>query len=129
MAITFLTNEDEKKFVKTINGLEPDPETGDVEITIPDSGGNASGGTGLSTTAASLLIEILESAVYSTNVSGKIASLKEALVTGGSSGDGDSGTDSSGETVADEITVSDGVMTIVTVGAEITVSDGVMMIA
>lgn len=55
-----------------------------VEISV--SGGNGNQGTGLSTTAANLLIEILESAVYSTNVSGKIASLKEALLAGGGSG-------------------------------------------
>lgn len=41
MSVTFLTNEDEKQYVKSINGVKPDPETGDVPITIPESGGNA----------------------------------------------------------------------------------------
>jgi len=31
MAVTFLTNEDEKKFLKTVNGTTPD-ENGNVEI-------------------------------------------------------------------------------------------------
>lgn len=39
MAVTFLTDEDEKKFVKSINNTTPD-ENGNVKITIPDSGGN-----------------------------------------------------------------------------------------
>ena len=98
---------------------------------------NLTGG-GLSTTAANLLIEILESAVYSANVSGKIASLKEALASGGSSGGDNTGgetpdepdvPDVPDEPVVDEITVSDGVMTIVSVGSAITVSDGAMTIA
>ncbi len=125
-------------YAKTVNGITPD-ENGNVEVAV--SGG-------LNTTVANLLIEILESAVYSANVSGKIASLKEALASGGSSG-GDTGGDSgdtggdSGDTggdepdtsdtpdepIADDITVSNGIMTIVTVGSEITVSGGVMTIA
>ena len=40
MAVTFLTNEDESRFVKTVNGVEPD-KTGNVEIAIPDSGWKA----------------------------------------------------------------------------------------
>lgn len=100
---------------------------------IKNGGNGDQSGGGMSTTAANLLIEILESAVYNTNVSGKIASLKEALASGGSSG----GDNTGGETpdvpdepvVTDDITVSDGVMTIVTVGSAITVSDGVMTIA
>lgn len=97
-----------------------------------DSGGNANQGGGMSTTAVNLLIEILENAMYSTNVSGKIASLKESLASGGGSGGG-SGTETPDEpdepTVTDEITISDGVMTIVSVGSAITVSDGAMTIA
>lgn len=103
-------------------------------ITLPgsDSGQNGNGG-GLSTTAANLLIEILESAVYNANVTGKIANLKEALASGGSGG-GDAGSDSGEDTpdeptVTDDITVADGVMTIVSVGSAITVSDGTMTIA
>jgi hypothetical protein len=38
MPVTFLTDEDEKKFVKTVNGIAPD-ENGNVQI--PVSGGNA----------------------------------------------------------------------------------------
>ncbi len=40
MPIAFLTNEDEKSYVRSINGTKPNPETGDVEISIPSSGGN-----------------------------------------------------------------------------------------
>lgn len=40
MPITFLTNEDEARFVKTVNGNAPD-ENGNVKITIPDSSQNA----------------------------------------------------------------------------------------
>lgn len=112
-----------ENIVLSVNGVAPD-ENGNVKI--PVSGGNADQ-SGLSTTAANLLIEILESAMYSTNVSGKIASLKEALASGGSGG-GET-PDEPDEPVVDEITVSDGVMTIVTVGSAITVSDGAMTIA
>lgn len=35
MPVTFLTNEDEKKFVKSVNGSTPN-ENGDVEIEIPE---------------------------------------------------------------------------------------------
>lgn len=107
--------------VVSVNGVSPD-KNGNVDV---------AGGGGLSTTAANLLIEILQSAVYNANVSGKIASLKEALTSGGSGGD--SGTETPDEpdvpTVTDDITVSDGVMTIISVGSEITVSGGVMSIA
>lgn len=100
-----------------------------VEVVLeqmPDSGGSTDQSSGMSATAANLLIEILQNAVFTSNMTGKIASLKEAL----GSGSGDSGNDTPDEpTVTDEITVSDGVMTIVTVGSEITVSDGVMTIA
>lgn len=82
------------------------------------SGGGSSGG--MSSTAAGLLVAILQSAVYATNISGKIERLKEALAAG--TGDTD-------ETTAEEITVTDGVMLIASVGTEITVSDGIMMIA
>lgn len=39
MAITFLTNEDEKRFVKQVNGQTPD-ENGNVQIEIPEGGQN-----------------------------------------------------------------------------------------
>lgn len=93
-----------------------------------DSSQNPAGG-GLSTTAANLLIEILESAVYIANMTGKIASLKEALVSGGNSGGGDTPGEPNEPVVTDDITVADGAMTIVSVGSEITVSGGVMAIA
>lgn len=113
-------------FVNQLNGYEFRWNSDGFAYTFVGADSDQGGG-GLSTTAANLLIEILESAVYSTNVSGKIASLKEALASGGSSG-GDSGEDSGGETVTDNITVSDGVMTIESVGSEIAVSGGVMTI-
>ena len=127
-----------KLSVGTVTSLEPG-STPTVEITgtdeapvlnfgiptsSPDSGENPSGG-GLSTTAVNLLIEILESAVYNANMTGKIESLKEAL---GYSG-GDTPGDPDEPVVTDDITVSDGVMTIISVGSEITVSGGVMTIA
>lgn len=125
--------------VKSVNGVTPD-ENGNVTV-------ETSGATdeqvatsvakylednpvnGLSEEASNLLIEILESAVYNANVTGKIASLKEAL--GYSGDDSGSGDDDTGgeETVTDDITVENGVMTIISVGSEITVSDGVMTIA
>lgn len=105
-----------------------------ARVTLPVSGG----GAGLSAAAAALLMEILEAAQYHTNISGKIVRLKEALASGGSSGD-DTGSETPDEpdepiepdepAATDDVTVSDGVMTIVTVGSAITVSDGVMTIA
>lgn len=89
-------------------------------------------GGGISPAAAALLITILQNAVFTSNQTGNIAALQEALASGGSSGgdSGDSGADSGGEeTVTDDITVADGVMTIIAVGSAITVADGVMTIA
>ena len=94
--------------------------------------GTVSGG-GLNSTAITLLIQILQEAIYSTNVSGKIERLQTALAegsTGGSGGSGDSG-DSGGAdtpTTTDDITVTDGVMTIISVGSEISVTDSIMTI-
>jgi hypothetical protein len=94
---------------------------------------NPISGGGISATAANLLIEILESAVYSANVTGKIQSLKAALTPGGGGGDTpdipDTPDDPDEPVITDHITVTDGVMTIVSVGSAITVSDGVMAIA
>ena len=42
MPVTFLTSEDEKKYARSVNGVEPDPETGDVKLAIPESSGGAS---------------------------------------------------------------------------------------
>lgn len=110
------------------------PSVKPVQVTLPspDSGGNADqSGGGLSTTAVNLLMDVLNAVQYHTNVSGKIEQLREALLSG-SSGGGDTGggEDEPDEpVVTDDITVSNGIMTIVTVGSAITVSDGVMAIA
>lgn len=87
------------------------------------------GSGGLSLAAAALLIDILRSATYTENVTGKIAALEVALVNGDSGGSTPDIPDAPDEPVADEIIVSDGAMTIVTVGSAITVSDGIMTIA
>ena len=89
-----------------------------------------SGGS-LSSATISLLIDILQNAVFTSNQTGNIAALQEALSSSGGSGntDGDSGENIPDEPAADDITVSDGVMTIVSVGSAITVSDGIMTIA
>lgn len=87
---------------------------------------NPGAGVGISGEAVALLITILENAVFTTNQTANIAALRKALESGSSGGD--SGEDSGGETVTDNITVSDGVMTIESVGSEIAVSGGVMTI-
>lgn len=86
MSVTFLTSEDEKNFVQSVNGVKPDPETGDVRITVPDSGGNANQG-GLSATASALLINILRNAMYTADQSANITALETALASGGSAPD------------------------------------------
>ena len=91
-------------------------------------------GGGLSPAAVSLLITILQNTVFTSNHTGNIAALQEALASGGGSGgdtpDNPDIPDESDEpVVVDDITVTDGVMTIVTVGSAITVSDGAMTIA
>ena len=91
---------------------------------VPTVGENSGGG--LNSTAISLLIQILQEALYSTNVSGKIGQLQTALAQGSSSGGGSGGIDT--PTTTDDITVADGVMTIISVSAEISVTDGVMTI-
>lgn len=104
MAVTFLTNEDEKKYVKTINDTAPD-ENGNIVVkgegiaydntasgidatTVQGaidklSGGNADQGSGMSATASALLITILRNAVYSTDQSANITALENALASGG----------------------------------------------
>lgn len=69
-------------YVRSVNGVEPD-ENGNVEITIPDSGGNADQGGGMSATASALLINILRNAVYSSDQSVNITALEAALASGG----------------------------------------------
>ena len=107
--------------------IEEALENFDVEI--PDGGG------GLNSTAVTLLIQILQEAIYTSNVSGKIEALQEALSSGGdddSDGDGPVNPDIPGEpdepTTTDDITVTDGIMAIVSVGSEISVTDGIMTI-
>lgn len=105
-----------------------------VEDEVPPT---SSSGGGISTQAIDLLIDILKVGMFTTNVSGKIESLKEALLAGssGDSGGGDSGGsedsggEGSGDTVADEITVNGGIMTITATGSTVAVSSGVMTIS
>ena len=90
---------------------------------------------GITSAAAALLITILQNAVFITNQTGNIDALRQALASGGSSGGGDTPDipDTPEEpdepVVVDNITVTDGIMTIVSVGSAITVSDGAMTIA
>lgn len=85
-------------------------------------------GGGISSSAAALLITILQNAVFTSNQTGNIAALQEALASDGSGG-GETPDEPDDPVVTDDITVSDGVMTIVSVGSAITVSDGAMTIA
>lgn len=80
---------------------------------------------GISSAAAALLITILQNAAFITNQTGNIAALQKALAGGTDVPDLP---DAPEEPAADEITVEDGVMTIISVGSEITVSNGVMTI-
>lgn len=100
----------------------------DGEYTWVEAGNGSSSvsGGGLSTASINLLIDILKVGMFTANVSGKIESLKEALLAGSS---GDSGGSGGGEeTVADEITFADGMLTIVSVGSDVSVANGVMTI-
>ena len=87
------------------------------------SGGNTGQCGGLSTHAADLLITILRNGIYGSNQSANITALEAALKSDGS------GDNSGDETVTDDITVFDGVVTIVSVGSAVSVSDGVLTIA
>ena len=91
-------------------------------------------GSGISDAAIELLISILQNAVFSSNQTGNIAALAEALASGGGSGGNTPDTPDTPDepdepVVTDNITVTDGIMTIISVGSAITVSDGVMSIA
>lgn len=123
MEITDASTDEEYPSAKAVFDL-----LGNIEISGDDSSsGNTASGGGMSSGAVSLLIQILKSAVFSTNVSGKIAALETALATGGGSGSGgDSSEDLPG--TYDDITVADGVMTIVSVGSEISVTNGTLTI-
>lgn len=94
-------------------------------------------GGGLSTTAANLLIEVLQSAVYSDNVADKIASLKEALASGGGdepvNPDEPDTPDEPDEPVTPEVTLSSISATYsggdVVVGTEVTDLTGIVVTA
>jgi len=86
-------------------------------------GGNTGQCGGLSTHAADLLIAILRNGIYGSNQSANITALEAALKSDGS------GDNSGDETVTDDITVFDGVVTIVSVGSAVSISDGVLTIA
>lgn len=89
--------------------------------------GDESSGTGLSNTAVSLLLTILENGVYTSNQTGNISSLRTALTEqGGDTGGGDNPEE---PTKTDDITVSNGVMTIISLANDPTVSNGVMTVA
>lgn len=66
----------EKTFIKTINGKTPD-ENGNVEIETGN--GSSQNANGLTTEAANLLITILQNAVYTSNQTGNISALADAL--------------------------------------------------
>ena len=101
-----------------------------IETTTPgDSVPDDSGSTGqgvMNATAAALLIDILQSAAYVTNTTGKIAALQKALASG--SVDTPDVPNLPDNPVVDDITVEDGVMTIISVGAPVTMVDGVLTI-
>ena len=78
---------------------------------------------GIPPAAAALLITILQNAAFITNQTGNIAALQKALASG------EEVPDAPSEPAADEITVKDGVMTIISAGSGISLSDGVMTIA
>lgn len=99
----------------------------DGTMTAPASDSGGSGG-GISTTAINLLIDILKVGMFTTNVSGKIELLKETLLAGGGSDEPVNPDIPDEPTTTDDITVTDGIMTIVSVGSEITVTDGIMVI-
>lgn len=93
MAITFLTNEDEKRFVKSINGQTPDAN-GNVGITIPDSSQNAA----LTTEQINALDGMFQIAAYTENPVGKYNAFKTAF--------GLSGTTEPDEIPATSVTLS-----------------------
>jgi hypothetical protein len=102
MSIAFLTSEDEKRFVKSVNGVTPD-ENGDITI---ESGGS---GGGLTTDQTNALDALLCSVAYIEDVSAKYATFRKVFGLdgpgsgsdggGGESGGEDSGGSNGGETV------------------------------
>lgn len=79
--------------VKSVNGVMPD-ESGNVKITITDSGENAGHG-GLTTAQIIALDELFCIGVYTADASGKYAAFRQAF---GLNGSGDSGEDSGDDT-------------------------------
>jgi hypothetical protein len=78
---------------------------GNVEVIVPGSGQNPTGG-GMSATASALLINILRNGVYSTDQSANITALEAILASGGS---GDEEPDSVIEQNGSIITIVSGV--------------------
>lgn len=77
------SNVDLSGYVKSVNGVKPDPETGNVKITIPDSGQNAT----LSDAEKNLILTLFRNATYiSDDVADTFAQL-EALWSGDSGGE------------------------------------------
>lgn len=87
MSVTFLTSEDEKAFVKSINGVKPDPETGDVAVSSSGSGGNANQGTGWTTEQINLLDQLFDYIPWTASGAGAIADNLIASLRGGDSGE------------------------------------------
>lgn len=81
----------------------------------------SSSGGGLSETAVTLMSTILRNAVYGTNQSGNITALIETLNGGG----GDSPDE---PTVSEDVTLENGVMTIISTGSTATLASGVLTI-
>lgn len=133
MSVVFLTNEDKTELEQKIKANADTTSKLSEEMESIKNGGMGTG-TGITSTLASLFITLFRKAVFTENMSGKIDELEAELnnsSSGGSSGnEGESGDGNEDTpTVTDDITVSNGVMTIISVGSEITVSDGVMVIA
>lgn len=76
-------------------------------------------GGGVSSEAVALLGTILRNALYNNNQSGNITALLEELSGGGSG-------PTPPEPTADDVTLDNGVLTIISTGAAVTLSDGVL---
>lgn len=73
MAVTFLTNEDDKKYVKSINGNTPD-ENGNVNVTNQGSGGS---GAGLSEEEKTVILTLFRNTHFEPDMSSTISRLEE----------------------------------------------------
>lgn len=87
---------------------------------------NSGGGSGLTDDARTLLLTILRNAVFTSNQTGNIEALNEALNTDGGSDSPDTPDE---PTESDEISVKNGVMTILSLANAPTVANGIMTIA